>query len=86
MVPRWDGELKLPRQGFETILGFPCPECGTHVPVVMEELLGSGRFRCSNCGLDLWVDQERSGESLSRLRDNRALLDRIAASVPNAEW
>lgn len=66
--------------------GFPCPECGTLIPVTINDLLDSGAVKCGACGLALTVDQGPSRDALAMLRDNREVLDQIASSVPGIEW
>jgi transcription elongation factor Elf1 len=54
--------------------GLSCPDCGFHIAVSIQMLLGNGVVFCSNCGLKLSIDQESSKEGLDQLRKlNRAL-------------
>jgi transcription elongation factor Elf1 len=49
--------------------GFPCPQCGAPITVTIEQLTTADAIRCSECGLELRVDQEQSRETLNAVRD-----------------
>jgi hypothetical protein len=65
--------------------GFPCPRCKNPIRFPFQALLSAGpqpSITCPCCGLELWIDLQRSAAALQDLRryaegldDARRLLD-----------
>ena len=48
--------------------GLSCPECETRITVDITDLLVNGKVVCPSCNLELFLDQEKSRESIQVLR------------------
>jgi len=48
--------------------GIPCPECGATIHFTIEKLLSARPVFCSDCGLKLTLEVQKSQESLEALR------------------
>ncbi len=64
----------------QTIPGFPCPECGVHIPISIIRLLSGSSPRCPGCALHFTLDQRGSQEGLmaaKKLNDGLAKARKI---------
>lgn len=59
--------------------GLDCPQCGTLIVLTIEQLLNQIPIKCPNesCGLEISVNQKKSGESLKILRRLRDVKNNI---------
>jgi len=72
--------------------GFNCPRCQGFIPITLQALLGSFHVSCSQCGLELTLDLQRSAAALTELRklaastaEARRMLDDARSSQPRRE-
>lgn len=61
--------------------GLPCPGCGQHIEISLNDLLVRRSFRCQapGCGVVLRLDQRGSAAATDTLRELKARLDDLGA-------
>ncbi len=72
--------------------GFNCPRCQGFIPITLQALLGSPHVSCSQCGLELTLDLQRSAAAMAELRklaagtdEARRMLDDARSPQPGRE-
>lgn len=62
--------------------GLSCPVCGHRIIVSIENLLSGQEIQCPSCGLELSVDEDKSGgalEALNKLQNGLKQASKIRA-------
>lgn len=62
-------EKKHPSNELNQAPGLECPQCGFRIQVTFEILLKDLAVRCNSCGLELFIDQEKSKPAIDALED-----------------
>ena len=57
--------------------GLTCPQCGFRIQVTLEALLKDLRVCCTSCGLELFVDQEKSKPALNSLENLNNSIEKV---------
>ena len=67
----------------QRVTGFPCPTCGTLIPITIQDLLSRRSFRCrgTGCGALLRLDARGSSTALAALRTFNDRLQEIESST-----
>jgi transcription elongation factor Elf1 len=60
--------------------GVPCPECGAVIHFTIEKLLSARPVYCSDCGLKLTLEVQKSQESLAALKRLNDAFEKIEQS------
>lgn len=77
-------EEKQPANRLNHPPGLKCPQCGYRIQVAVETLLNNLPVQCSSCGLELFIDQEKSKpaiDALGKLYESIEKVERIKAET-----